>query len=165
MKKVCKYFITTAIIVLTIVLLAQNTRAIEWDSGLEIEDHKRMIVFIDGFNDDNQKAGLSKELVRAKVELQLRKNEINSNPISNLEDGYLYINVNIVGSAYNVDVEFKRKVAYYSKGRTYNAIASVWETGGTGTYGQDSSIILKNLSNLLDMFINDYLKANQKLKQ
>lgn len=165
MKKVSPYFLTTVIIVLAVLFLVQNTYARGWATGLETEEHKNMNVVIEGLSYAYQKAGLSKKMIRAKVELQLRKNGINPNPIPKYRDGLLYVNVNIAGVAYNVDVEFKRKVTYSSRNRSYEAIASVWETGGTGTYGQDSSIILKNLSNLIDMFINDYLKANQKLPQ
>ena len=159
--KTLTFIIAAAIIAFPVLSIAQT--AGPWDSGLKVEDHESLIVTIEGLNDTNRNKGLSKELIQAKVEIQLRQNGINPVAAPKYEDGYLCVYVNIAGSAYSVDVEFKRRVRYSCNGNTYEAIASVWETGGTGTYGKDPSLIIQNLADLIDIFINDYIKANQTL--
>lgn len=141
-------------------LLLFHNSAIAWDSGLEIENPRRMDVVIEGTDEGGQKNGLSADLIRAKVELYLRRNNIIPNAKPEYKDGYLYVNINIVGKAFSCTVEFKRKVNYVVKGRTYEILATVWSDSGTGTHGSDTSFIFQHLSDGLDMFVNEYLKAN-----
>jgi hypothetical protein len=159
--KTLTFIIALAIIAFPVLLIAQP--AGPWDSGLKVKDHESLNVTIEGLSDENRRKGLSKELIQAKIELQLRQYGINPTTAPRYEDGYLCIYVNIAGSAYSVDVEFKRRVRYSCNGNTYESIASVWETGGTGIYGRDPSLIIQNLADLIDIFINDYIKANQTL--
>ena len=154
------YLRTAAIIVLLLLPPAQASHA--FDSGLEIESHKRMYVVIEELVDGDRQAGLTKELIRAKVELQLRRNGINPNAKPENNDGYLNVNVNVVRNAYHFDVRFKRIVMYSSEGRRYETVASVWEKSGNGTFARDPLFILQHLADGLDVFINAYLKANQK---
>ena len=154
------YLRTAAILVLLLLPPAQASHA--FDSGLEIESYKRMDVVIEELDDDDRKAGLTEELIRAKVELQLRRNGIVPNAKQEYKHGYLYVRVYRVGKAFTWDVKFNRKVTYSSEGRTYETIASVWSKSAVGTFSGGSSFILQGLADGLDMFISAYLKANQK---
>ena len=141
-------------------LLFFHNNAVAWDSGLEIENPRRMDVIIERINEGGQQIGLSEDLIQAKVELYLRRNNIISNANLENKDGYLYVNITISGNAFSYTVEFKRKVNYVVNGRTYKIIATVWSTSGTGTHGRSTSFIFQHLFDSLDMFVNEYLKAN-----
>ncbi len=155
------YLRTAAIVVLLLLPSAQASHA--FDSGLEVASHKRLNVAIEGIDDEDRQAGLTEELIRAKVELQLRRNGISPNTKLDLSQSwYLYVRVDTVSEAFSIDVEFKRLVTYSSEGRMYETIATVWDQNLTGVFAGDSSFILQHLANMLDLFINAYLKANQK---
>ena len=44
----------------------------------------------------------------------------------------------------------------------YETFATVWKKGSVVVFPEDASFILQQLTDNLDMFINAYLKANQK---
>jgi len=155
------YLRTAAIIVLLLLPPAEVSYAL--GSGLEVESHKRLNVVIEGLDDGDRQAGLTEELIRAKVELQLRQNGIS--PTAKLDTQkawYLYVRVDTVRKAFCIDVQFTRLVTYSSEGRMYESLAGVWDKSITGVFAADSSFILQQVANGLDLFINDYLKANQK---
>ena len=154
------YLRTAAIVVLLLLPPVQVSHAL--DSGLEIASHKRLNVVIEDLGDDERQAGLTKDLIRAKVELQLRRNGISPIAKDEYKPGYLYVWVSTVDHAFHVEVQFKRTVTYSSEGRMYETFTSVWGESYTGTFAGGSSYILQQLANLLDLFINDYLKANQE---
>jgi len=154
------YLRTAAIVVLLLLPPAQASSA--GDSGLEIASHKRLEVIIEGLPDNSRQAGLTQDLIRAKVELQLRRNGISPIAKDEYKPGYLYVWVSTVDHAFHVEVQFKRTVTYSSEGRMYETFASVWGESYTGTFAGGSSYILLTLANLLDLFINAYLKANQE---
>jgi hypothetical protein len=145
-----------------LVLLLVSHTAFAWDSGLEIDTPERMDVIIEELGEDARSAGLSEDVIRAKVELQLRRNGIIPNAEPEYKDGYLYVRVTISGVAFSSEVSFKRDVTYVVKGKTYKTIATVWEKSGTGIFDRDSAHLLGLLADYMDMFINAYLKVNRK---
>jgi len=136
-------------VVLIVLLLANVAHA--WDSGLEIENPKRIDVVIEKVDEKTIMNGLSTELIRAKVELQLLRNGIipNANPQTQNKSGYLYVNINIHGNAYGCRVGFHRIVNYKVEGKAYETVASVWQKGGIGAFGRDSSYLLSNIADYL----------------
>jgi len=43
-----------------------------------------------------------------------------------------------------------------------NVLLTTWERGVTGTHGNNPEYIVTAIEQLLDMFLNDYYKANLK---
>jgi hypothetical protein len=130
----------------------------DWGSGLEVEDYKNIDVVIERLSEDAKKEGLSRDIIRAKVELHLRR--YGFNPKEGL-DPYLYVRITISGTAFSCEVAFKRALKYTTGGHKYKIVGSVWVKGITGVFDEDT-YIYQALSDLLDIFINDYLKANEK---
>ena len=75
---------------------------------------------------------------------------------------YLWLQVTIVGGGYNITVAFVRRVSFTDAGREYIIFSSrVWIRGSTGTHGGDPEFIVGGLDQLLDTFLNEYLRVNQ----
>ena len=72
---------------------------------------------------------------------------------------YLFVDVNVVGSGFSLNVNYNKLVYDAVSGETY--YATTWTTGGTGTHGGDAGFILQGLSENLDRFILAYLRVNE----
>ena len=70
----------------------------------------------------------------------------------------LYINVNTVGFAFNINAGLSKWVSDSASGQL--GFAATWKTGTTGTHANDASYILSNVSQLTDKFIDEYLRVN-----
>lgn len=117
-------------------------------------------VVVEGLSEYAKKTGLSEESIQNCVELQLRKNGIK--PVAN-PSVVFYVNVNVVGSAFNVCVSYKRLVFYLDAfKKLYYTVADVWHRNSTGIHGGDSGYILEAVREQVDMFSNGFLKANGK---
>lgn len=124
--------------------------------------------------------GLSERQLQADVELRLRKaglhvkaegeaisfEELTSNEILPT----LYVSVSIVGSddlkgvfAADVSVQLKR-MGKFGKDYSQSIFAAVWSDGITSILGKDmlEPGIRRQIADLVDRFINDYLAANPK---
>jgi hypothetical protein len=165
-----KTVVKTRLVVLCIgLLLLCYSRAIAGEAlphrgyVLEVEDPREIYVFIAPLSEDDQKIGLTRDLIQTKVELQLRRNGITPNTVAvaeNITHPYLTVTVIISGDAFSILIFFSRIVYFSVNGRTYETMATVWSKGSTGIYANQSSFILQSLADRLDSFINGYLKAN-----
>ena len=72
---------------------------------------------------------------------------------------YLYVNVNVLGRAFSLRVEYS-KVLYDGVSGETN-YAKTWNIGSTGTHSGDAGFILQSLSEYLDRFILEYLRVNE----
>ena len=73
----------------------------------------------------------------------------------------LYVNVNLLssGSAFGVSVELYRYVDDTGFGNP--GVVSVWNYSSVGTYGGDGQYVLGIVSEGLDGFLTEYLRANE----
>ena len=73
--------------------------------------------------------------------------------------------INVVDRAFNVQVHFVRKVVFVLPFREEDdklfGPASTWDTGSTGTHGNDPSYILSSVVRHTDKFIDEYLRVNE----
>ena len=152
-----------------------------WGTGLEVSNPKELPIVIDStpnndlidpidytkrFREADKKTGLSEELIRAKVELQLLRNGIKSVDFLSGDNEFghcFYVNVYVHGPVHTVSINFRRLSEYTVEGRTYAFEAISWQKSGSGSHGGNSPRILKMLSNYVDIFINAYQKANPSL--
>lgn len=153
---------TTIFVILALLWCWSSVAA---DTGLEVEPGTKIYVlteYLDG--DEARSIGLTKDLITSKVELQLRRNGIS---VGTREEGlvsgvYLYVNVGVTGQAFAVSVEFKRKLVYPVDGKIYSVFATTYDQGSLGIYGsRGSNFILENLLKLIDIYSNDFLRANE----
>ena len=71
----------------------------------------------------------------------------------------LGINVHVMRQAFAVTVKFAKPLFDPISGQV--AGATTWDIGITGTHGGDGSYIVQALSELMDQFVLEYLRANE----
>jgi hypothetical protein len=132
-------------------------------SGLEVENYRELEYLIENLSDGAKKLRLTENRLQNKVELRLRQAGIKPSDGSQSfsANPYLYVQANIGGRGFNVSVQFKRWMSYQVGGRTFKKFAATWDTGVTGTTN-DADYVVGALDDALDIFLNAYLKANQK---
>lgn len=106
-------------------------------------------------NDDAGKTGLTEARLQAAAESRLRSARLyDSDAVA-----YLYVNVNVVGRAFNIRLEYEKLVRDVATGKLGRA--PTWNTGGIGTHGGDAGYIVSTLSEKLDQFLVEYLRVNE----
>ena len=100
--------------------------------------------------------GLTKETLTTTVRSRLRAARLYN--ASGLE--YLYLNVNVFGKAFNVDLGFRKVVKDVMSGELNHG--TTWSTGSTGTHGRNPGFIRSTVSEHTDEFIDEYLRVNEE---
>ncbi len=149
---------------LLLALISAPAGAQTWSrSGLETANYKSVEVLIESLNTDARSIGLTEDRLRTRVELRLRSAGLTPvNPRFSLELPHLYVNINVIGDAFSILVEYRRQVDFITGNRQYRYLATTWRYGNAGTHGRDAAYITNALDEVLDKFLNEYLKANQK---
>lgn len=129
-------------------------------NGLETSNYKNVSLLIESLTEDAEKIGLTEERIKTKCELRLRQSGLN--PSSDRRFEHLYVNISVVSQALNIRIDFKRPVLFEVGKKRYRKMASTWCESITGTHGDNPEFIIQSLNELLDMFLNEYLKANSK---
>jgi hypothetical protein len=134
------------------------------DTGLEVPSGTRIYVLVSGVdnNDKAKKIKLTKELIESRVNSQLSKNGIIPGTYWDAVNTgvFLSVGIDVIKEAYSTDIQFKRPV-FYAIGKTrYSVTGIAWGLGGLGTYANMSKPILENLIKGIDIFSNEFLKAN-----
>ena len=140
-----------------------NSQTSSDSNELAIAEYKTLPILIEG-NNDNNAAHLTKESVQTRVELRLRSAGLKPVAASStpIPARTLYVNVNIVGAGFDVDVKFYRYAFWIVAGdKSGSGMVSTWDTGTTGTHGNNETFILGVVERQMDIFLNAYLKANQ----
>ena len=102
--------------------------------------------------------GLTEQSIQNVVESRLRSARLyDSNLFS---DSYLYVNVNVIGLAFGIDLEYYKMVIDEASG--LRGLAATWSRGLIGTHGRDASYILSSVSELMDLFLVEYLRVNEE---
>lgn len=103
------------------------------------------------------KMGLSNNSIAAATRSRLRAARLYTPDQTSPE--WLYVNINVVGKAHNISLQFKKTVKDLSSGRSN--YATTWGTGITGTHGMSGAdYIMSGLSEGMDRFIDNFLRIN-----
>jgi hypothetical protein len=135
-------------------------------SGLEVSTADSMPVIVEQLSNDGEKLGLTREKIEARVNSVLRKNGLK--PIDESADEgfsyYYYVNVNVVSVAIAIEVDFNRHVRFNDGiNERIKFGASTWSRGMLSTCRSCSAAsILDKVSELTEVFVNEFLKANRK---
>ncbi len=117
---------------------------------------KRLDILIERLPKDAIEIGLNRDRLRTAVESRLRS--------ARLFDAesyeHLYVNVNVVGRAFNVEIELQKDLYDPLSGITLTA--KTWGKGFTGTHGQSPEYIRSAVAELIDIFLLEYLKVNEE---
>jgi len=138
------------------------------DTGLEIIDHENVFVLVEAVGEDARRIGLSSNRIESRVKIRLR--QVGLRPVESYERrdaSYLYVNINIIGTAFSINLSFIRDVFFYEDSEVsvgteglYKSRATTWRDGGTGTHANNPEYIISSLDGYLDQFLSDYLDAN-----
>ena len=127
-------------------------------NGLEISDHKKVNILI-SVKTKSHEIGLTEERIRTKCDLRLRQAGLE---LAGRESESLYVEISILENAFGVRASFNRFVLFNGKGPTYRKLAVTWEATYIGAHGNKEEYVMGALDELLDSFVNEYLKANAK---
>ena len=142
----------------TIVPEAQANRSLEsFDRFKLFTACAPMDLIVGDLPEDAKKIRLTKEMIKNSVESRLRSGRIFND--KNLI--YLYVNVNVFRHVFSIDLDFKKPLKDPSFPELYGS-ATTWSRGSTGTHGGRADSILSSLSELLDIFLVDYFRVNEK---
>jgi hypothetical protein len=126
---------------------------------LTMADYKSLPLNI--MNVSKNDLGLSRERVESRSQLKLRAAKISPQEW-NSSSPVLTVEVDVVGGAFKVEVEFYRPVVWDLPGnKTGSSLVPVWHDGTFGTHGRDLNYVLNALDEIMEKFLNAYLKANQ----
>jgi len=128
-------------------------------SGLEVSDYKK--VNLSFIAEGIDKINLKEERIKRTCELHLRQAGLEPIPFTSASE-VLFVRVNVVGMAFDVRLQYYRSVFFPVDNKLYSNFANTWERKFLGTHGLDSELIFRALDELLDDFLNEYLKANVK---
>ena len=99
--------------------------------------------------------GLTKESIQAAVESRLRAARLYDVDA----DPNLYVNVNVVGRAHSLRLEYVKFL--YDPVSEDSGFAPTWQRSSTGTHGGDAAYILSILAGVMDIFLVEYLRVNE----
>lgn len=111
-------------------------------------------LIVEGSFEKAGEIGLTKETIETAVRSRLRAARIYDSDAG----PFIYVYLNVVSPAFGLSFEFyKLALDYVSDQSNY---AMTWDTGATGTHGNDSGYILGYVSRFTDAFVDQYLRVN-----
>lgn len=136
-----------------------SLHAKESQNGLEIYNYKKVNIRIMGLDEDAKRIGLTRERIQSKCELRLRQAGLD--PAIRISP-YLRISVNVVGSCFNLSIQFWRNIYFIADDNWYQILGATWSYEINGEHGGIPESIIGAIDKCLDKFLNEYLKANLK---
>lgn len=123
-------------------------------------DCRRMILLIESLEGKSAKEiDLTEERLQSLVESRLRAARLYTEDSSKANGAMLYVNVHVVGPAFLVRLEYKKRLRDPVTTSTQGATA--WQRGMLGT-SSNAGYILQALSEYLDIFLVEYLRVNEE---
>ena len=116
-----------------------------------------MRLFVESLPADAAEIDLAKASIQVAVESRLRSARLYDS--ESTFGPYLYVNVNVVGRAFNTSLKYNKQV--YDLASDVTGAANTWNTSFTGTHGGGSNYILSTISELMDSFLVEYLRVNE----
>jgi hypothetical protein len=153
--------VKSLVFIAAVVLLPLATEG-ERGTGLEVADARSVPVLIGDLGPEAKERGLSQGIIEARVNATLRKSGVK--PVDSSVPGFDYfydVEVEVVGVSAGITVSFERLVAYNDGSTDRHTVARTWTKWIMGTE-RSSDVILAKVSELTELFANEFLKANRK---
>jgi hypothetical protein len=135
-------------------------------NGLEVSDYRKICLKINLQNKDNNRLGLTRESIKTKCELRLRQSGLELVSKREGTEETLLIGVFASPNSFLLEAEFFRAVLVLFDKETWYLLNSItWRNAFWGSHGNrpdQKKEIMQSLDELLDSFLNEYLKANAK---
>ena len=118
---------------------------------------KPVVLIVEDLPKNEHKIRLTEKDIRMAVKSRLRSARIygfeRMSPL-------LGVSVNIVGRAFHIEIEFAKYV--HDSISQSDGFATTWTKNVTGTSGQDGGYILSTVAMIMDEFLVEYFRANEK---
>lgn len=151
-----------AILLMVLAVSASATAAPVPDSGLQKANHEYLAINIENLNKDANNIGLTKDRIRDRVESRLQSVGLKSVETDG-ETPFLDVNMTVISGAFSIDISYLTPASYEIRGgRRFYYFTDTWQDGFTGEHGRNASYVIDWLDEILDRFLSQYLKANQK---
>ena len=115
-----------------------------------------MNLIVEDLHPDALKIGLTKAEIRAAAESRLRSARLYNSEATN----YLYINSNVVDPAFSTSLKYQKEVHDIASNQRFTT--TTWSRSLTGTTRKNPGFILSGISRLLDRFLVEFLRVNEK---
>ena len=134
-----------------------------WGNGLEADTTARLEVLIEDVSEAAKQIGLTPQLIEVRVNQSLRKAGITPvSPETGLRGGRLYVSVTVIANgSFDILIAFSRQVFYRSGDKWLTKSGYTWDRGMVG-HASDRDFILNRVSEMVEVFCNEFLKANGK---
>ena len=119
-----------------------------------------MELVVEDLDKDSKAIGLTKDRLQVTAESRLRAARLYTDSMSESTLAYLYVRVSVLGPAVSVDVQYKKYL--FDPGNASNGFATTWQSSSTGTHGKDAGYIVQIVSEIVDKFLVEYLRVNEK---
>ena len=114
---------------------------------------------VEGLSDDAAALGLTEGAIATAVRSRLRSAWLYTDDEFEASWSVLYVNVNVVGGAFSLSIEFRKLVQDDATAEV--SLAATWHTGAAGTHAQRAEFILSGVAQHTDHFIDEYLGVNE----
>ena len=146
---------TVAIVLVLAVSAEAADKATDSDRFSLWNGCRTMFLSVEALPTDAIALGLTREAVTVAVRSRLRAARLYH---ARSGTPFLSVDVNVIGSAFGVAVEYLKWVKDHASGVSREAIT--WKNRATGTHGRDASYILSAVLQRVDLFIDGYLRVN-----
>ena len=114
-----------------------------------------MHLWVGDISDDGISAGLTKEAIEVAVRSRLRAARIYRENAGH----WLSVSVTVVGNSFSIVTGFNKSVLDIMTNLQYGA--PTWSQSGTGSHNGGITFILHQVSQKIDVFIDEYLRVNE----
>ena len=138
-------------------------------SAEEVSDYDRfqlwnkcrpMELIVAKLTDDASDIGLTKNAITVAVRSRLRSARLYSTDDHEAQNSSLYVSVHVVGAAFNIGADYSKVVTDTMIELSYSS--PTWVARGfTGTHGRRADYVLSSVSEMIDQFIDEYLRVNE----
>ena len=128
----------------------------DWDRFRLFNFCSRMGLWID-LDEDAARMKLTENSIQVATESRLRSARIYR---SESYAPALDVSISLVGNAFSIRVRYYKFV--FDPITDLNFATATWGASMTGTHTEDPSYIISSLSEVLDAFLVDYLRVNEK---
>lgn len=151
-----------AMLLMALVVSASAAAAPVPETGLQKANHEYLAINIENLSKDANNIGLTKDRIRDHVESRLQSVGLKSVETDG-EIPFLDVNMTVISGAFSIDISYLTPASYEIRGgRRFYYFTGAWQDGFTGEHGRNASYVIDWLDEILDRFLSQYLKANQK---
>lgn len=146
---------------LTVAAPVSAEKVTKYDRFRFWNDCKPVQLVVARLNQNAKNIGLTEESIEAAARSRLRASRIFTADENHMPPTTLFVNVDIgKGTTFLVSVELWKWLKDDINGISSSWRSSTWDTYSYGTFGANSTIPISLVSQLVDKFIDEYLRVN-----